>query len=62
MLERPIWWNYVEFYPMSDEEDYDGFHDGGIKGISEDAPENMKKAYAAYTQEQEEAESRGMRL
>lgn len=36
-------WEYLEFYPCEDEPDYDGVHDGGIRGISEGAPESAKK-------------------
>jgi hypothetical protein len=41
-------WNYLEFYPESDEEGYDGEHDGGIKGIRDDAPKEAKEAYKKY--------------
>lgn len=42
---KPIWWDYLVFYPYDDEEEYDGIHDGGIKGLRSDAPEDVKKAY-----------------
>lgn len=41
-------WDYIEYYPESDEEGYDGEHDGGIKGVRDDAPEEAKKAYRKY--------------
>ena len=45
-------WKYIEFYPDEDEPDFDGVHYGGIKGISEDAPESARKAFAEYQKEQ----------
>ena len=39
---------YLEFYPSSNEEGYDGIHDGGIKGLRDDAPESAKKAFQEY--------------
>lgn len=51
IAEQPVWWDYAEFYPHSDEDGYDGQHDGGLKGIKENAPEDVKKAYEEYTKE-----------
>lgn len=48
MMERPIWDDYVIMYPYDDEPDYDGIHDGGIKGLRDDAPEEAKKAFDEY--------------
>lgn len=62
MMERPIWWDYVEFYPYEDEEDYDGIHNGGIKGISENAPDEVKKEFEKYQKEMEIAENQGIKL
>ncbi len=41
-------WEYLIFYPYEDDEDYDGIHDGGIKGILEDAPNEAKQAFLQY--------------
>lgn len=60
--KEPAFWKYLEFYPCEDEEGYDGVHDGGIKGISEDAPESAKKAFEEYKKEIEIAESKGIKL
>lgn len=49
-------WDYLEFYPEEDEPDYDGIHDGGIKGISNDAPEAAKDAYFEYVKRQNNAD------
>lgn len=62
MIERPIWWDYAEFYPYEDEEGYDGVHDGGLKGVSDDAPDEIKNAFKEYKAEMEEAERRGIKL
>lgn len=48
-------WDYLEFYPEEDEPDYDGIHDGGIKGIREDAPKAAKEAYLEYVKQQGDA-------
>lgn len=49
------WRKYAIEYPMSDEPGYDGVHDGGYKGIREDAPEHIKRAYEAEMKMREEA-------
>lgn len=41
-------WDYVEMYPDEDEPDFDGVHYGGIKGLSANAPDHARKAYAEY--------------
>jgi len=60
--EKPIFWDYLKYYPDEDEDGFDGVHYGGIKGISDDAPEEAKKVFAAYQKEQEEAERQGVKL
>ena len=55
-------WEYVEFYPYRCEKDYDGIHDGGIKGVRADAPESAKKAYAKWAKEEEENRKLGLRV
>ncbi|MCD7847530.1 MAG: hypothetical protein LUG49_05840 [Oscillospiraceae bacterium] len=45
MMEKPIWWDYAIFYPYDDEPDYDGIHDGEIKGLRDDAPEEVKEEF-----------------
>lgn len=62
MEKEPIFWKYLEFYPYEDEEDYDGVHNGGIKGISENAPDEMKEEFEKYQKEMEIAENRGVKL
>lgn len=48
MMLKPNFWDYLVFFPYEDELNYDGIHDGGIKGIKEDAPDWAKKAYEEY--------------
>lgn len=55
-------WDYVEFYPESDEDGYDGIHDGGIKGLVKNAPESAKKAYENYCKIEEEAKKEHLKL
>jgi hypothetical protein len=55
-------WDYVEFYPESDEEGYDGIHSGGIKGLVKDAPEKAKEAYEKFRKMEEEAKKQGIKL
>ena len=52
MITKPIFWDYLIFFPYEDEPDYDGIHDGGIKGIKDDAPDFAKKAYDEYLKEE----------
>ncbi len=52
---------YIECYPESDEEGYDGIHDGGWKGVREDAPESAKKAYEEFRKKEEIANKRRAR-
>ncbi|MCC8196256.1 MAG: hypothetical protein LIO49_05565 [Ruminococcus sp.] len=42
---KPIWWDYVIWYPCDDDPNYDGIHDGGIKGLRDDAPEEVKEEF-----------------
>lgn len=51
-------WDYLVFFPYDDEPDYDGVHDGGIKGIRDDAPEQAKKAFEEWQKTQDELKSR----
>ena len=53
-------WSYLEFYPDIDEPDYDGEHDGGIKGIRVDAPQSAKSAFAEYMKILDEAREEGL--
>lgn len=55
-------WDYLEFYSDEDEPDFDGVHYGGIKGISDDAPESAKKAFARYQKEQEKYVKQGIKV
>jgi hypothetical protein len=61
MIAEPIFWDYLEFYPYSDETGYDGVHDGGIKGIKDNAPNDAKEAFEKYQKEQEELEKQGIK-
>lgn len=54
--------DYLEYYPDVDEPGYDGIHEGGWKGLREDAPENAKKAYEKYKKIKKEAERQGKLL
>lgn len=49
-------WDFLEYYPESDEEGYDGIHDGGIKGIRPDAPDKAKVDYEKWLDMKAEAE------
>ena len=50
------WLDYVEYYPCKGEDGYDGTHNGGVKGLSKDAPEDAVKHYNEY----KEAQSKGI--
>ena len=52
---------YLEYYPGPGEEGADGIHDGEIKGLREDAPEDAKKAFEDYLAMQEYYRSRGIK-
>lgn len=54
--------DYLEFYAEEGEEGYYGVHDGGWKGLREDAPEEAKKQYEEYMQMQERAKRSGILL
>lgn len=43
---------YLEYYPYSDEEGYDGVHDGGLKGIKDNAPDWAKKIFYEATKKE----------
>lgn len=60
--ELEKFWEYLEFYPDEDEPDFDGVHCGGIKGISDDAPESAKKAFEEYQRKKEELEKQGIKI
>lgn len=57
-----VFWGYLEFYPEEDEPDYDGIHDGGIKGISEDAPKAVKEAYDEYVKRLRKAKEQNTKI
>lgn len=44
-------WAWVEFYPEEDAPDYDGKHDGGIKGLKKDAPKEAREAFREFLAE-----------
>lgn len=56
------WMDYAIFYPDIDEEGYDGVHHGGVKGIRDDAPEEIKKAYERDIEIIRKAEAMGIML
>lgn len=62
MMLKPFFWDYLIFYPCEDESGYDGIHDGGIKKIKDDAPEQAKKAYENYLKEQEKLKSLNIKI
>lgn len=49
-------WDYLDYYPDEDEDGYDGIHNGGVKGLREDAPDDAKKQYLEYKQMKDSAE------
>ncbi len=53
MSDFLLWLDYAEFYPHEGEPGYDGVHDGGVKGLQEDAPEEAVKQYEAWCKAQE---------
>lgn len=42
------WLDYAEFYPHEGEKGYDGEHDGGVKGLRDDAPEDVVRQFEEY--------------
>lgn len=52
-MAEPLFWKYLEYYPDEDEENFDGVHYGGIKGIKSDAPDHVKEEYKAWLKQQE---------
>ena len=60
--EMKEFWGYIVWYPEEDEEGFDGIHYGGIKGISDNAPEAAKKAFYEYMRMQEEASKKGEKI
>ena len=52
---------YLEFYPETGEEGADGIHDGEIKGLREDAPEDAREAFAAFLSRREKLAAIGMK-
>lgn len=60
MMIMPDWWEYAVFYPDVDEPDYDGIHSGGLKGIRDDAPQEMKDAYEQFLKDEAKAKADGV--
>lgn len=54
--------DYLEYFPCDDEEGYDGVHNGGIKGLSPNAPESAKKAYEEFRKVEDDARSKGIKI
>lgn len=55
-------WDYVEMYPDEDEPNFDGVHYGGIKGLSDKAPDSAKKAFAEYNEILKKAQNNGLKV
>ena len=55
-------WDYLEYYPGEDEEEYDGIHDGGIKGLRKMAPDSAKKQFVEYQKLQTYAEKHNIKF
>lgn len=53
---------YLIYYPEEDETDYDGVHSGGIKGICDDAPDEVKKEFEKFLNNQKVAKKKGLRI
>ena len=51
--EVKSFWDYLEYYPEEDEEGFDGVHYGGVKGIRADAPQEAKKEYEKWREEED---------
>ena len=56
MISPLEWLDYAEFYPHKGEKGYDGVHEGGVKGLRDDTPDEVLKQY----KEQEEARKKGI--
>lgn len=56
------WMQYLVYYPGEDEEGYDGVHDGGIKGMSDNAPDSARKAFEDFMKEQMKLESENTKI
>lgn len=50
---EPLIWKYLEYYPDEDEKNFDGVHCGGVKGINQSAPEDVKLEYQAWCVQRE---------
>lgn len=61
-LELMKFWDYLEYYPDEDEPGFDGVHNGGIKGIRDDAPESAKKAYEEWREKKERFLKQGIKI
>lgn len=55
-------WDYLIYYPEEDEDDFDGIHYGGIKGIRDDAPAMAKKEFARFQEERERAAAHSIKI
>lgn len=44
---------WFEYYPDEDEEDYDGIHNGGVKGLKKNAPKDIRKLYSDIVKAEE---------
>lgn len=60
MMPIPNWYDYAVFYPEEDEPDFDGVHYGGLKGVRDDAPQEIKDAYTQYLKDEAKAKDEGI--
>ena len=58
----PLFCDYLEYYPDEDDDNYDGIHSGGWKGIKADAPPEAVAAFKEYEKIYEEAAREGLKL
>lgn len=51
MMVKPIWWDWATFN-----------EDGFLSGIDENAPEEIKKEYEKYLEEEAERKKKGIKI
>lgn len=56
------WMQFLVYYPGEDEEGYDGVHDGGIKGVSDNAPAEARKAFDNFMEDREKLKSHNTKI
>lgn len=53
---------YIIFFPDEDDPDFDGEHYGGIKGLSDEAPEEARIAFESYMKELKKAQKESYKI